>query len=217
MASASNFGSHSHMCCIVHGCHADVRLDRHHLDQLICEYHITNGEGKKYPKYDIEQEESQANRQGTGFCARRYGCPDLSLSHELLDEHIDRHLTTDSQGSGLFEYAKLYVLADKYMVKNLQAITLHKLHRNLAAYKIHDEAIDEVIDLVLYTYTNTSEGGNILDGTADKLRDLVIAYVVDRASDLLKYESFRAMLAAGGAQTADFMALTFAPPAPKTT
>lgn len=205
------------MCCIVHGCHADVRLDRHHLDQLICEYHITNGEGKKYPKYDIEQEESQANRQGTGFCARRYGCPDLSLSHELLDEHIDRHLTTDSQGSGLFEYAKLYVLADKYMVKNLQAITLHKLHRNLAAYKIHDEAIDEVIDLVLYTYTNTSEGGNILDGTADKLRDLVIAYVVDRASDLLKYESFRAMLAAGGAQTADFMALTFAPPAPKTT
>ena len=124
-----------------------------------------------------------------------------------MSEHIDRHLRKDTQSSDLLQHAKLYVLATKYMVNDLPEISLHKLHRNIVKFKVEDESIDNIIDLVLYTYTNTSDEGDILKGTADKLRDLVMAYVTWKQKELTEYEALRQMLGAGGAHTVDYIAL----------
>lgn len=97
------------------------------------------------------------------------------------------------------------------MVSDLPEICLHKLHALLKVFKINDISINKLTELVLYVYGNTSDKGNILDGTGDPMRDLVIQYIADRARDILRYENFRqqAILGAGGAPSADLMAVTY--------
>ena len=81
------------------------------------------------------------------------------------------------------------------MVKDLAEICLHKLHRSLAVLANDNNSIEQLIDLVLYTYANTSDEGNVLQGTADELRELVTAYIADR------YEKLQLMLSASVPQT----------------
>jgi len=205
------------ICCVVHDClktwgmntsHGILCSD-HYTLELRQEHHSLADIANWGPAFDPNRMKS--------FLTRTYGCGDLSP--EDLREHLERHRDTNTphQPSTPISHAKFYVLANKYLVQDLQDISLHKLHRDLSTLKITDTSVDEVIDLVLYTYSNTSVDGDIAKGTADKLRDLVMGFVAWQAKELTKYEAFRQMLAAGGARTADFMALTFAPPAPKTT
>ena len=192
----------------------DLLCDTHALDRRLTRMHPKVGfEGQV-----IDWAGASAARSAFEFLD--YGTSDLT--HDQLSDHIERHLSTmsmeqDDQYS-LSDHAKLYVLAHEYMVEDLQHIALHKLHRSLVSFcvfdddynVVYDDLIDEIIDLVLYTYSKTSDEGDILSGTADKLRSLVMAYVADQKEVLTGYKSFRAMLGAGGSQTVDFIALTCA-------
>lgn len=96
-----------------------------------------------------------------------------------------------------------------YMVRDLPEITLHKLHRSLVSFKISETTVNDVIDLVLFTYENTEDTGDIILGTADKLRDLVMAYVRSQASKLTKYDEFSRVMGAAGPYTVDFFKLAY--------
>lgn len=199
-------GFDGHMVhCVIRQCTSSMAMRTY--GRVLCLSHSTAGNRSHYPQIDSKPNVTDDNDKTTNSLlhARKYGCS--THTHEELSEHIDRHITTANQSLGLLQHAKLYVLATKHMTKDLSEICLHKLHRNLVNFTIEDEHIDEMIDLVLYIYTNTSNGGNILDGTADKLRDLVMAYVAWKQKELTKYEAFKQMLAAAGAQTADYIAL----------
>lgn len=139
------------------------------------------------------------------FACREYGY--AHLSHTDLHSHLQNHQKISQPITDITTHAKLYVLADKYMIPHLKDICLHKLHNNLVATKITDETIDYLIELILYTYANTSDEGDILRGTANKLRDLVMAYAAEHSKEIIQYPAFRHMLSAGGTQAADFMAL----------
>ena len=130
---------------------------------------------------------------GIEFSQRRYDC--RSLSSEVIGEHIEAHRRSGSADWPLVQHAKIYVVARKYMVKDLAEICLHKLHRSLAVLANDNNSIEQLIDLVLYTYANTSDEGNVLQGTADELRELVTAYIADR------YEKLQLMLSASVPQT----------------
>lgn len=144
------------------------------------------------------------------------------LSHDqlrnLLDRYqsdvtMDRYPTSTSwayQSIFAIQHAKVYILSQKYMVKDLQDISLHKLDRCLISLEVEDDIIDNIIDLVLLAYSETPDGGDILQNTTDKLRHLVMMYVSHMSKKLLAYETFRSMISAGGAHTADFFALKYA-------
>ena len=105
--------------------------------------------------------------------------------------------------------AKTYIAANKYLISDLQSICLHKIQRHLANLAVSMDNIDEIIELIPAAYANTSDEGHILKGTCDKLRELVITYVADRANVLLEHEGFRTMMSTGGDHIADYLALKF--------
>lgn len=163
-------------------------------------------------KNTLETQKSKQTITGASFLNLEYGA--AGLTHEalsnLLNQHVGNEAAPPSTTANLLQHAKVYIIAHKYMVKDLQDISLHKLHRSLAGFKPEDKMIDEMIDLVLLVYAQTPDGGDILHGTNNKLRELVMLYVADQSRQLMAYESFRAMIAAGGAHTADFFALKYA-------
>lgn len=195
--------------CVVRACTAQWSLDG--SGRLLCSTHLPKNVeqyGSMNSKNEAELPKKQDSRCSDEFTDESYGTK--TKHHDELSNHISSHLARPAPTMPLDTHAKLYVLANKYLIDELQYISLHKLHRALCVFEIEDESIDDVIDLVLYTYSNTSDTGDILKSTADMCRELVIKYVVDRVKQLMRYESFRGMLAAGGSQTADFMALMFA-------
>lgn len=184
-------------------------------DKVICSERHSTAEAKDYPPYrpELYYDADTSIRCTVAFSSRKYSCS--KLSHENLRDLIRQSPANITQATAIdnpiLQLAKLYVLAARYMVQDLPEICLHTLHARLLIFEISKSSINELIELILYTYENTSEVGSILDDTGDKLRNLVIRYAVDRAKDVMQYEEFRTqgMLGAGGAPSADFMAVTY--------
>lgn len=212
--NAVYYDSGIYLYCVADGSAWTFRKDSKH-DSMLCCSCTARGQGKTYPPYQDSLSQSYAGVSSCSpeFSAKKYGC--TNTTHEALQEHIQRHLPKDGivtlDNNPLLLHAKLYTLASKYMVLDLPQICLHKMLALLKVFKINNDSISVLIELILYVYENTSDDGDILAGTGDKMRDLLIRYVVDRAKDVMQYENFRsqAMLGAGGAPSADMMAVTY--------
>lgn len=179
---------------------------------LLCSVHIVSDIGRYYPAHREYNSLCRKLKRSEKFRSRSYSCQGITQKQlrDHLDYHQSKHKTTEKTiKEPLLRHVKLYALAHKYMIKDLQDICLYKLHRNLCSFRISDSTIDEMIDLVSYTYCNTSDEGDITKGDIDPMRDLVMAFVKDQTKKLMAYEGFRFMLASGGPQTADFFAIAF--------
>lgn len=199
--------------CVKCGGLFDSRLADTDNISVLCNAHNRSEDDGKHPPihrttFQPLTTSSTQMTCGGAFSKRQYGC--TSLSSEALSTQIKAHRQVHTPVWPLIQHAKIYVVSTKYMVKDLPDICLHKLHRALTVLGNDDVSNEQLIDLVLYIYANTFDEGSVLQGTADKLRDLVMAFIVDRAKSLMKYENFRSMLSAGGQQTSDFMTLTYA-------
>ncbi|KAI9713215.1 MAG: hypothetical protein M1820_001201 [Bogoriella megaspora] len=95
-------------------------------------------------------------------------------------------------------HARLYVLGSKYIIKNLTSLALHKLYQTLKMFKLYKRRINDVIELVRYTYANTSESPK------DALRTLVKDYVAAEIDVVGKSTKFKSLLAEGGEFVVDF-------------
>lgn len=204
--------------CVVQGCQNYWTLDNSRV--LLCASHRGTELGSSYPAFrEIDDPDPQAptlSRCSKDFLSRQYGCG--KLSHEDLSCLLDLHNAVEKSASldhdknhnvPLLDHAKLYVFADQYMVEDLRDISIHKLHRNLTEIDIAKKTIQELINLVAFSYEGTSSNGDIQKGSADRLRSLVMAFVVDRKEELMAHADFREMIGSGGPQTADFFGLVF--------
>ncbi|KAI9894747.1 MAG: hypothetical protein M1814_002104 [Vezdaea aestivalis] len=87
-------------------------------------------------------------------------------------------------------HARLYVFADKYDIQPLRQLSLHKLHRTLVEFTLYSERTGDVVELVRYSYSNTTETMS----QCDDLTTLVIRYVACVVKDLAKDSEFRSLL-----------------------
>ena len=121
----------------------------------------------------------------------------LNVTHERLRDHLENQIPPDEISAKVSQHAKLYVMADRYLVLPLKKLTLHKLHRDLLEYTVWSGSdVYEIAELLRVTYDNTSQGS--------ELRKLVITYAAARSQTLIKAEAFRSFLGEGGEAVTDF-------------
>ena len=100
-------------------------------------------------------------------------------------------------------HARLYVLGNKYGIDNLTSLALCKLHQTLKLFHLYQQQrINDVIELVRYTYENTLRSAN------DALRMLVTEYIVAEIDTIGKSAAFKLLLEEGGEFVVDFWELT---------
>lgn len=151
-------------------------------------------------------ESTQAPGYGHAFVQRKYDAEDMN--HDELRGYLSSIKPPDDLSVRVASHACLYNFADRFMVKPLQKLCLHKLHRDLSSLKLDDDTIIEVVELMEFTCKITSSdikarGGHAEDGVGKDLRDLVIAYASWKAEELVKYDAFKTMLAGGGELVAE--------------
>ncbi|KAF2669824.1 hypothetical protein BT63DRAFT_454006 [Microthyrium microscopicum] len=92
----------------------------------------------------------------------------------------------------LLGHARMYVLADKYGVDPLKGLAVSKLHKFLLKLKQSKYQVEDVVELIEYIYMNTA------DTVGERLRKLVVEFVVCEEHVMGTNEGFLGLLAAGG-------------------
>ena len=98
-------------------------------------------------------------------------------------------------------HAHVYTFAEKYNIDPLRRLSLHKLQRTLAAFTLYGERVDDVVNLMRYSYSNTPDR---LD-SIDDLRLLVVRYVACAVEDLAQSAEFQSLLGDAGSLATDLI------------
>lgn len=106
----------------------------------------------------------------------------------LLDscEPISNTNPTQNFTPVFLAHARLYLFADKYLIRLLKQLALQKLQQTLVRFELYPERINDIIELIRYSYSDD----NTLDNGSDELRALVILYVASRRKEEHLYEIF---------------------------
>jgi hypothetical protein len=102
-------------------------------------------------------------------------------------------------------HARLYILADKYLVHSLKQLVLHKLYKTLEHFTIFEDRVTDITELVTFVYEKTPDLGNGMDS----LRRLVIRYVAAMHTGISGTNSFRTLLGEGGNLVIDLWDVLF--------
>ncbi|OAG44302.1 hypothetical protein AYO21_01298 [Fonsecaea monophora] len=87
-------------------------------------------------------------------------------------------------------HAKLYAFADQYLIEPLRGLVLQKLRLTLSRFKLHQQRVGDVVELLKYTYANTP----CRDPKIDQLRDLISDYLVCHIEKIVHHEEFIKLL-----------------------
>lgn len=98
-------------------------------------------------------------------------------------------------------HARLYKFSDRYSCEKLMDLTLHKLRLTLSQYLFHTFRASDIVELVRYTYAHTTD----FESKRDKLRALVLDYVVCYFRELLDTTAFLELLQEGGSLPMELM------------
>ncbi|KAJ9637997.1 hypothetical protein H2204_004587 [Knufia peltigerae] len=96
-------------------------------------------------------------------------------------------------------HAKVYVFSDRYTISALRDLALQKLRLTLTRYTLFETRTDDIVELVKYIYSNTVDMNNGMD----RLRALVMDYLVCHVEIIVKDKNFLAMLQEPGALAKD--------------
>lgn len=80
-------------------------------------------------------------------------------------------------------------------------LTLQKLQLTLCQYKLYPSRMDDVMGLIRYTYTHTVDSGN----KHDRLRAVVLDYMVCYCHELAQHLPFLHLLQEGGSLLSDVL------------
>ncbi|KFX93329.1 hypothetical protein V490_04891 [Pseudogymnoascus sp. VKM F-3557] len=127
-----------------------------------------------------------------------------------LDDPRDKH-KDDCEPSKQFDpkgnysnvfrsHAGLWILANSYGIDSLMALSLYKLRQTLIAFRINDQTVSDLVDLVRYVYSPQLE----LLGD-ERLRELVAQYMAWNSATLSSDSNFMALLREGGSFVEDFL------------
>jgi hypothetical protein len=98
-------------------------------------------------------------------------------------------------------HARLYVFAEMYDIHRLRELSLHNLQRTLTEFTLYSQRLEDIIDLMQYTYLNTAEWPESID----PLRSLVIHYAACVVEDLAQSTQFRRLMEEMGQLARDLM------------
>ena len=99
-------------------------------------------------------------------------------------------------------HAQLYVFAEKWDIKPLKALVLHKLHATLCKYKPYEARYGDIIELIRYTYEHTPCRKRM-----DPLRELVTQYVAHEQTQIAGSEPCLALIENGGPFARDLVSI----------
>jgi hypothetical protein len=105
-------------------------------------------------------------------------------------------------------YARLYTFANMQLVEPLKALVLHKLHRTLMDFQLYIKRVGDVIKLARHAYNSGHTPDRETDGTIDKLRSLVVEYIVCEIDTIGNCSEFVELLEDGGEFVSDFWSIT---------
>jgi hypothetical protein len=98
-------------------------------------------------------------------------------------------------------HARLYTFSDRYCIGPLQELTRQKLRLTLSTFTLFEERVSDIVELVQYTYAHTME----YEKGIDKLRSLVMDYVVCRMETIVQDKDFITLLQEPGALAKDLV------------
>jgi hypothetical protein len=98
-------------------------------------------------------------------------------------------------------HARLYVFSDQYCIEPLHELTLQKLRLTLSTFILFNERVSDIVELIQYTYAHTMEH----EEGIDKLRSLVMDYVICQMEAIVENKGFITMLQEPGALAKDLV------------
>ena len=90
--------------------------------------------------------------------------PVAGLSHKAYRKNLKLALPHLAASDFVSQHAKLYIFADTYGMEGLKHLCLHLLHRDLYELELNGRNIDEVVELLRYTYKHTVQAGDEMYG-----------------------------------------------------
>lgn len=107
------------------------------------------------------------------------------------DLKLHGSVALSSSNPNLLAHAKIYVFAERYLIDSLRDQCLKSLHRDLCNFSLNLQNIEQILDLLEYTYEQTSRQSSA--GT-NSLRSVVLHYVSCEIRTLVKDTRFRSLL-----------------------
>jgi hypothetical protein len=104
-------------------------------------------------------------------------------------------------------HAKLYLLADKYLIEGLKNLVLYKLRSTLQMFELYECRVVDIVELVRFSYTNDYTSDRSDNGELDELRRLVVEYVILHRSKIDSSKVFEEILEEGGQFVVDYYRL----------
>jgi hypothetical protein len=98
-------------------------------------------------------------------------------------------------------HARIYVFSDRYCIEPLQELARQKLRLTLSTFILFSERVSDIVELVQYTYAHTMEH----EEGIDKLRSLVMDYVICQMEAIVKDKNFITLLQEPGALAKDLV------------
>lgn len=131
-----------------------------------------------------------------------------SLTYPLLQprskfaDTCDPVVVCSSEGDimqGLLCHVSLYILAEKWGIDSLKALTLFKLHKTLCIFPLDESKVFPIVELARSGYSGTPD----LENRMDELRVLICQYVAANAKVMYKSKDFQDLIEEGGAFVRD--------------
>ncbi|KAL2061306.1 hypothetical protein VTL71DRAFT_7579 [Oculimacula yallundae] len=121
--------------------------------------------------------------------------------HHLTCEPAEIFEPGRSYSNVFLAHAALYILGDFWLVDNLKALALHKLHKTLCIFQLNDENMMDIVDLARYAYREEGKG---MEAGIGSLRSLVCQHMAWNAEVLSLHTGFMDFFAEGGQFVRDF-------------
>ncbi|KAJ9603941.1 hypothetical protein H2200_011463 [Cladophialophora chaetospira] len=87
-------------------------------------------------------------------------------------------------------HANLYIFSDQCFIESLKALVVQKLCLALSRFILHDQRVEDIVELLRHTYNHTVSPENGID----PLRDLLTEYVGCVADKVCEHEAFKALM-----------------------
>lgn len=113
-------------------------------------------------------------------------------------------LTYTSAEKNILFHAKLFCLAEEYLIEPLQDLCLDHLHQDLASLELDCAKAMEILELASFTYLKRSRQGSRGE---DGLRKLVSLYIASHCDVFRQLVHFRSLLDANGEIGSDLVHL----------
>lgn len=89
----------------------------------------------------------------------------------------------------------------------LKSLALHKLHRTLLNFKMYASPIGDIIELARYAYSSGHTCERSENGVINKLREIVVEYVIREIEVIGGSRGLLALMEEGGPFVTDFWSL----------